>query len=348
MEELGYHCFLQFPIPNRRTLLCLTLWLLGVFALSVLAEASEALLPDNYSYAVRIQLPLHEKGVLGSGFYYRNGESTYLVTARHVLFAPTQVAVKDGATFALPRELLHRIRYDKISRLLSLEGVLSVKERDEILLQPSTNENARQAILYLYENSQTLRLKAHTATVVTCAPGTGELELRLTAMVIKGLVKYHPVQDVAVIKIGRSTTCQGYRCIDFVPEVRVLKAGDLAALDVTDLKLMQDVVTGSPVRVLGFTSSGIEESSLERRQPLLRKGTVAGKNKELGIIALACAAYRGDSGGPVLEIEEGPDKKHVKAIGIMSSTFHYEKDKKDSKDFSLATPLDALMEVLNQ
>ena len=342
---------MKIPMPKNRTLFllpCLVLCLLGVFAASVLAEPSPLLLPDNFSYAVRIALPLHEKAVLGSGFYYRNEESTYLVTARHVLFAPTQVAVKDGATFPIPRQLLHRIRYDKAGRLLSLEGVLSSKERDAILTHPSTNESGKQVIQYLYEKSQSLKLKAHTATLITCAPGTGELELGLTRMLIKGLVKYHPVQDVAVIKIGDPTTCGTHNCIDFVPEVQVRKSGNLTALDATDVKLMHDVVTGSQILVLGFATSKTEEPSLERKQPLLRKGTVAGMNKELGIIALDCAAYPGDSGGLVLEVGEGSDEKHLKGIGVMSSVYHYEKDKQDSKNYSLATALDAVIELLNQ
>jgi hypothetical protein len=342
---------MEIPMPKNRTLFllpCLVLLLLGVLSSSVLAEPSGLLLPDNFSYAARILLPLHEKGVLGSGFYYRTEVATYLVTARHVLFAPAQVAIKDGATFAIPRQLLHRIRYDKAGRLLSLEGVLSSKEKDAILTHPSTNESGRQAVEYLYEKSQRLRLKAHTAAVVTCAPGTGELELGLTRMLIKGLVKYHPAEDVAVIKIGSPTVCGEHTCTDFVPEVRVRKPENLTVLDATDIKLMHDVVTGSRILVLGFTSSTTEESSLERKQPLLRKGTVAGMNKELGIIALDCAAYPGDSGGLVLEVGEGSDEKHLKGIGVMSGVFHYEKDKQDSKNYSFATALDAVIELLNQ
>jgi hypothetical protein len=152
--------------------------LLGVLASSVLAEPSPLLLPGNFSYAVRIALPLHEKAVLGSGFYYRNEESTYLVTARHVLFAPTQVAVKDGATFPIPRQLLHRIRYDKAGRLLSLEGVLSSKERDAILTHPSTNESGKQVIQYLYEKSQSLKLKAHTVRNVAKAAAIAKTTLQ--------------------------------------------------------------------------------------------------------------------------------------------------------------------------
>lgn len=327
---------------------CLFLCLLGVLASSVLAEPSGLPSSDNFSYAVRIALPLHEKAVLGSGFYYRNEESMYIVTARHVLFAPTQVVIKDGASFPIPRQLLHRIRYNKAVRLLSLEGILSSKEKDEILMHPSTNEGGRQAVEYLYEKSQRLTLKAHVATAVTYAPGSGELELGLTRMLMKGLVKYHPVQDVAVIKIGRSTMCGVYHCIDFLPEVQVRKSENLTALNATDVKLMHDVVMGSQILVLGFTSSATEERPLERKQPLLRKGTVAGVDKELGIVALDCATYPGDSGGLVLVVGEGSDEKRFKAIGVMSGLFHYEKDKQYSKNYSLATALDAVIELLNQ
>lgn len=320
---------------------CLILLCLGIVAPSapIMAELPG---PDDFSYAVRIQLPLREKFNLGSGFYFTHGGSIYLVTARHVLFAPTQVRVKDGAIFAIPRHLLHRIRYHKASRLLTLEGTLSPKERDDILKHPSINESGRQTIQDLYEKSQRLALRAHEATVVTCEPGTGELELRLTAMLIKGLVTYHPIQDVAVVRLGRPNS--------FVPEVQVKNPEKLTVLDAEDLKRMVDVLPGSRVFMLGFTYPGNQPTSLKVRHPLLTKGTVAGKNEILRLLALDGAANPGDSGGLVLqEVDEGPRGKHVKGIGLISGGFRYQKkDGQDSKNYALAIPVDALVELLDQ
>ena len=319
-------------------LLCVALFLAGTAAQCLHARTSGILLPDNFGYAVRISVPLHEKGVLGSGFYYLDEGSMYVVTARHVLFAATQVEIKDGGAFPIPRQLLHRIKYDKKGRLLSFEGVLSSKERDEMLLHPSVNEDGRQAIEYLYEKSQKLRLKAHTATVVTCSPGTGELELGLTRMLIKGLIKYHPVQDVALIKIGRAAKCGENTCTEFVDEARVKKPENVLALDSAHVELMNDVVTGSAAFVFGNDS----------KQPLLRESSVAGKNRELGLIILQGAARPGDSGGLAIKVDKTPEGKSFKGIGVMSSVFHFERDKQDSGNYSLAVAFDAVLELLKE
>jgi hypothetical protein len=320
------------------SLLCGALILLGLAAPCLHARTSGILLPDNFGYAVRIAVPLHEKAVAASGFYYQDGGSVYVVTARHVLFAPTQVEIKDGSSFPIPRQLVHRIKYDKKGRLLSFQGVLSSKEKDEMLTHPSVNEDGRQAIEYLYERSQKLKLKAHTGTIVTCSPGTGELELGLTRMLIKGLIKYHPVQDVALIKIGRVAKCDENACTDFVDEVRVKKPENVMVLDSAHVELMNDVVTGSAAFVFGNDS----------KQPLLRESSVAGKNRDLGLIILQGAAQPGDSGGLVIKVEQTPAGKSFKGIGVMSSVFHYERDKQESGDYSLAVAFDAVIELLKE
>jgi hypothetical protein len=323
----------------------LSLWWSLSFLLAVLTAAASAWaelpLPDNFSYSVRIQLPLREKSNLGSGFFFRHGESTYLVTARHVLFAPTRVRVKDGASFAIPRRLVHRLRYHKASRLLALEGVLGTKERDEMISHPTTNESGKLTILDLYDKSQRLVLKAHEATVVTCEPGTGQLELRLTAMWIKGFVKYHPVQDVAIIKLEGPT--------GFVTEVQAKKPERLTALDAADLKRMDDVLPGSQILMLGFTYPENQPTSLKVRRPMLTKGTVEGKNEVSRLLALDCISNPGDSGGLVLqETGEGQDGKHLKGVGVVSGGFQYHKGGQDSKKYSLVIPIDALVELLSQ
>ena len=319
---------------------CFVLLMLGIFAPSRPAGA-ELPMPDNFSYSVRIQLALREKFNLGSGFYFSHGGSIYLVTARHVLFAPTQVRAKDGSIFALPRHLLHRIRYHKASRLLSLEGVLSSRERDDILKHPSINEAGRQTIQDLYEKPQRLALRAHEATVVTCEPGKGELGLRLTAMFIKGLVRYHPVQDVAVVKLGGQA--------GFVSEVQGKELDKVTALDTADLKRMDHVPQGSQVYMLGFTYPGNEPTSLKVRRPLLRKGIVEGKDEVSRLLALDCAANPGDSGGLVLqEVDEGARGKHLKGVGIISGGFRYQREGQGAKGYSLAIPADAVTELLDR
>ena len=84
------------------------------------------------------------------------------------------------------------------------------------------------------------------------------------------------------------------------------------------------------------------------RQTEVTLSSVAGKNRDLGLIILQGAAQPGDSGGLVIKVEQTPGGKSFKGIGVMSSVFHYEGDKQDSGNYSLAVAFDAVMELLKQ
>ena len=94
---------MEIPMPKNRTL-SFTAMSCPVFARNAwvlcACRCIGPLLPDNFSYAVRIAPPIERKGCAGERFYYRTEESIYLVTARHVLFA-LLVAIKEGANFAI-------------------------------------------------------------------------------------------------------------------------------------------------------------------------------------------------------------------------------------------------------
>jgi hypothetical protein len=312
-----------------------------------MGTASGAALPDNFSYSVRIGVPLHEKFVVASGFYLQNQTSVYMVTARHVLFGPTQVQLGEGASVPIPRHLAYRFRLDKKSRLLIFDGVLSVQERDDMLMHPSMNDGGRVVVQVLYEKSQKLRLRAHTANVITCEPGTGEFELGLTRMLIKDLIKYHPVRDVAVMKLGTVAMCGAAPCTNFVEEVRVKKTERVNALDLGRMKLIDAVAAGEEVFVPGYAASAVVQPSLERRPPTLRKSVVAGIRKDVGAILIRGTARPGDSGGLVVEVDQNADQAHFKGVGIVSARLQYERGSEDPKEYSLAVGLDALMELLN-
>lgn len=101
--------------------------------------------------------------------------------------------------------------------------------------------------------------------------------------------------------------------------------------------------------MLGFTYPGNQPTSLKVRRPLLTKGAVEGKSQLLRLLTLDCVANPGDSGGLVLqEVDEGPRGKHLKAIGLISGGFRYQKNGQDSNNYALAIPLDALVELLDQ
>jgi hypothetical protein len=292
-------------------------------------------------------VPLHEKFVVASGFYLQNKRSVYVVTARHVLFGSTQVQLGEGTTLPIPRHLVYRFKLDKKTRLLDFDGVLSVQERDDMLMHPSLNDRGREVVQLLYEKSQKLKLRAHTATVITCEPGTGEFELGMTRMLIKDLIRYHPVRDVAVMKIGTAAQCGEASCTNFVEEVRVKKTERVNALDSDRVEPIEAVAVGSEVFVPGYESSAVVQSALERKPPTLRKSVVAGTRNDVGAILIRGAARPGDSGGLVIEVDQNADQAHFKGVGIVSARLQYERGSDDPKEYSLAVGLDALMELLN-
>jgi hypothetical protein len=334
--------------PARFLILGLFTILLGIPAPCLVAQTAATPADGDFRYAAQIVASLREKTVLGSGFYYRDEKAVYLVTARHVLFGPTQVDLADGAGFPVPRRLGHRMHYDTKSKLLSFDGVLSVQERDDFLMQPSISGEGRKAVLRLYEKSQSLKLRAHTATAFTCSPGTGELEMRLTAMLIKGLIKYHPSQDVVVLRIGTNATCAGNGCIAFVEEVTVRKPENTVALGPANLKPMSDVEAGSEVSVFGYTSPGTEPSSPKSRQPLLRHMAVAAKNRDLGIILLDGLLHHGESGGLVMKAWRNTEQNGIEAVGIVSGVLRETRGTQPQKVLSIVVALDAVMELLKE
>jgi hypothetical protein len=300
---------------------------------SLRADGPAPSLAADFGYAVRIFLPLHEKTIMGSGFYYYDGETTYLVTARHVLFAPTEVEVKEGAAFAVPGHLMGKMKYHKRGRILRFDGVLSLADKDAMLTHPSVNEYGRQAILRLYERSQRLKLRGHTATVAGCSPEAGKSEIGLTRMLIQGLIKYHPEQDVAVIRIAR-----GVNRGENGPPV-------LPALLPANVKRMDDVLTGDAALVPGYGPGEDGRQSRECTAPSFREGAVVGKDRGRGVIFLNCPAYPGESGGLVAGVDYTSGRKELKGIGVMSGGFHRE-DEEHSEDYAVAVAMDGVMELL--
>jgi len=77
-------------------------------------------------------------------------------------------------------------------------------------------------------------------------------------------------------------------------------------VSLNDLKMYKDASEGNAIVIFGFPKSiGLEEyPQIDFTKPLLRKGIIAGKNDNTKAIIIDCPSYGGNSGGPVLEIEE--------------------------------------------
>jgi len=132
------------------------------------------------------------------------------------------------------------------------------------------------------------------------------------------------------------------------------------ALD--SVKTFDQVLVGNEVLMFGYPTSLslLPNPKIDFQRPLLRKGIVAGENPLQRSIILDCPSYQGDSGGPILEVEETtPFTKTFKVIGVMSAFvpfadtwenqhFHYLNTTLQNSGYSVVTPMDFVLELIKE
>lgn len=158
-------------------------------------------------------------------------------------------------------------------------------------------------------------LTAETAKLISYSKEPKETErniiqLDLTALLAAKRIRKHSTEDIATVHIadaigndeaGRSTLSMisGASVIEKAP------SGILSA-SLDTVKHFNDVLPANTVYVFGYpTSLGLKKvPQIDPLRPLLRFGIIAGTNPALKTIILDCPSYPGNSGGPVLEVEQ--------------------------------------------
>ena len=214
---------------------------------------------DNLAYPVQITMA----GSEGSGFFLNTDDSTFFVTAKHVLYDPATGSLRSNA-----------------ARLLSY------------------SKDLRETKTNLFD-------------------------LDLNTLRDAGNLKSHPTGDVVAIKIAHNGKPNEQGLVESSPErgVSVVQVAPTGIVGVAraGLKLFNEVVIGNDVVVYGYpTSVGLKMlPQLDHFRPLLRKGIVAGENPALKTIVIDCPSYPGNSGGPVIEIENGFVERKFRVIGVV-------------------------------
>jgi hypothetical protein len=121
------------------------------------------------------------------------------------------------------------------------------------------------------------------------------------------------------------------------------------------------VLTANDVFIFGFpTSIGLKAiPQIDYLRPLLRAGVIAGTNEQAKTIILDCPAYGGNSGGPVLEIEEEDFVKKFRVIGVVSQfvpvaetwrnmTHGYNNTNISNSGYAIAIPMDFVLDLTAQ
>jgi len=189
------------------------------------------------------------------------------------------------------------------------------------------------------------------------------LVLDLEALSKAGNLKRHPTHDVAVINLGTALPHNPDQKIMMIPnpgvQIRAFAPSGVLAAGIQTVKKMQEVLEANEIYVFGFPSSiGLRQiPQIDYLKPLIKRGIVAGKNAQLETIIIDGFIYPGDSGGPVLEVDdEGLFKKKFSIIGVISQfvplvetrtsqALGYSSMSFNNSGYSVVVPMDKVLEL---
>jgi hypothetical protein len=196
--------------------------------------------------------------------------------------------------------------------------------------------------------------------------GRNILAIDLAVLLGAGEVKAHNQEDVVVVRIG--TTAEGAtgdaaggRRLTLHPSITVREAtaSGLLGVAVENVKKYDDVLVGNEVIVFGYPISlGLKElPQLDPLRPLLRAGIVAGQNPTTRSLVIDCAAYPGNSGGPVVELTREAFHVQFKVIGVVREFVPFEEKSVNvpfgyvnrlitNSGYAVATPMDFVLELI--
>lgn len=188
------------------------------------------------------------------------------------------------------------------------------------------------------------------------------LQLNLEVLNNNGEIKYHSHQDIAVVRITTiiKTLAKGKARTRLGVSIKSMAPLGLVGAAASNIKRFDEVLTANEVFTFGFpTSIGVKNiPQIDYLRPLLRKGIVAGKNKKAQTIIIDCPTYGGNSGGPVLQVEESGFKRHFFIIGLISQfvpfaeTWHnkthgYNNITITNSGYSVVVPMDPVVELIS-
>jgi hypothetical protein len=193
--------------------------------------------------------------------------------------------------------------------------------------------------------------------------GKNIFQLDLAALKQTGNIKRHTTHDVALVRIGIPAQGSDTPSLNTIAGVAIKEkaASGILGVGESTVKRFADVLTANNVFIFGFpTSIGLKAiPQIDYLRPLLRAGIVAGTNEQERTIILDCTVYGGNSGGPVLEVEEEGLGRKFRIIGVVSQfvpvaetwlnmTHHYTNTNISNSGYSIAIPMDFVTDLATQ
>ena len=173
-----------------------------------------------------------------------------------------------------------------------------------------------------------------------------------------GNLRFSRTDDILVAKIAR-VVWEDYVHVEYFDFIE--RIGERSRINPYVLNLIgnfENTNLGDDVFIFGFPKSlgldKIEQYDFDR--PLLRKGTLAGRNIENQTIVIDCPSFGGNSGGPVVEVFSHGT---VRLIGIVVSfvpfteywvnpSYKIRNIEIDNSGYSIVEPIDKIMTLIDE
>jgi len=182
------------------------------------------------------------------------------------------------------------------------------------------------------------------------------LTVDFKALLDKGDVKAHKTRDVAAIKLGALKEEKDHSLTTFFsPGVTKVEFADsgLVSAGMAAVRKFDDVLVGNDAILYGYpVSLGLPDTQqFDPLRPLLRRAFIAGKDPQKRSLIIDGPVYRGNSGGPVFEIEPEPNETHFHLVGIMTEFIPLTEKGADfmmllNSGYSIAEPMDFVLELI--
>jgi hypothetical protein len=188
-----------------------------------------------------------------------------------------------------------------------------------------------------------------------------KIEIDLDVMMEKELIRYNSEDDTFAIQISKKIlSVDDDHKINLNDGVKLISKGNILTVPEKNTKKYNEVLIGNDIFISGFPSSiGIKKiPQIDYYKPLLRKGIVAGKYDKIKTIIIDCATFGGNSGGPVIEIENvDAFSQNIRVIGIISQFVPFVEEwinpqyrlkniEFENSGYSVVVPIDKVIELI--
>lgn len=214
-------------------------------------------------------------------------------------------------------------------------------------------------------NNDFITISATKTILESKFPSTIQIDLKGN----EDKVLCHSSKDICSIKIMFVVGCVPDKSItiDYPEYVTQSKSdsntGDFKFLGSDKFGLFDNVTISDDAFILGYPHSlrKYAQKEIELYVPLLRKGTISGKNLDEKIIILDCEVNYGNSGGPAFHVFSIPNgKAQIEIIGIVSTFIPYSEEYFNTRNpllkheyiqnsgYSTIVPIDFLLEIVEK